>query len=283
MIWVQLYCGEQLLSGNSSNDNLHLKPETRVMATCHVRGQRSWARVRTCSGRQEFWPVKKPVAQQDKKEKERKWAGGKGESRHGGKGQLQELILEAAGIFLHKRLEKICRQSTFIYNSTHPSVLASLPPSIHPSTHPPIHPSTYLSLHLSIYPLIHAFIHLPTHPSIYPPPTHLSTHLPTHLSIIYLSIHPSIHLSTYLSIHSSTYPSTYLSIHHLSIHPSIHPPIHPIIHPSIHPSIHPPIYQLIHLYWLVLCQLDTGWSYHRERSFNWEMPPWDPVARHFLN
>jgi hypothetical protein len=24
------------------------------------------------------------------------------------------------------------------------------------------------------------------------------------------------------------------------------------------------------LYWLVLCQLDTGWSYHRERSFSWE-------------
>jgi hypothetical protein len=24
------------------------------------------------------------------------------------------------------------------------------------------------------------------------------------------------------------------------------------------------------VYWLVLCQLDTGWSYHRERSFSWE-------------
>jgi hypothetical protein len=23
------------------------------------------------------------------------------------------------------------------------------------------------------------------------------------------------------------------------------------------------------LYWLVLCQLDTGWSYHRERSLSW--------------
>jgi hypothetical protein len=23
------------------------------------------------------------------------------------------------------------------------------------------------------------------------------------------------------------------------------------------------------VYWLVLCQLDAGWSYHRERSFNW--------------
>jgi hypothetical protein len=23
------------------------------------------------------------------------------------------------------------------------------------------------------------------------------------------------------------------------------------------------------LYWLVLCQLDTVWSYHRERSFSW--------------
>jgi hypothetical protein len=22
-------------------------------------------------------------------------------------------------------------------------------------------------------------------------------------------------------------------------------------------------------YWLVLCQLDTSWSYHRERSFSW--------------
>jgi hypothetical protein len=24
-----------------------------------------------------------------------------------------------------------------------------------------------------------------------------------------------------------------------------------------------------HIYWIVLCQLDTGWSYHRERSFSW--------------
>jgi hypothetical protein len=23
------------------------------------------------------------------------------------------------------------------------------------------------------------------------------------------------------------------------------------------------------LYWLILCQLDTGWSYHTERSFSW--------------
>jgi hypothetical protein len=23
------------------------------------------------------------------------------------------------------------------------------------------------------------------------------------------------------------------------------------------------------VYWLVLCQLDTSWSYHRERSFSW--------------
>ena len=23
------------------------------------------------------------------------------------------------------------------------------------------------------------------------------------------------------------------------------------------------------LYWLVLCQLDTGWSYHREGNFSW--------------
>jgi hypothetical protein len=23
------------------------------------------------------------------------------------------------------------------------------------------------------------------------------------------------------------------------------------------------------VYWLVLCQLDTGWNYHRERSFSW--------------
>jgi hypothetical protein len=26
------------------------------------------------------------------------------------------------------------------------------------------------------------------------------------------------------------------------------------------------------LYWLVLCQLDTGWSYHQERSFSWGSP-----------
>ena len=37
------------------------------------------------------------------------------------------------------------------------------------------------------------------------------------------------------------------------------------------------------LYWLVLCQLDTSWSYHRERSFSCEMSPWDPALRHFLN
>jgi hypothetical protein len=24
-----------------------------------------------------------------------------------------------------------------------------------------------------------------------------------------------------------------------------------------------------YVYWLVLCHLDTGWSYHRERSFSW--------------
>jgi hypothetical protein len=23
------------------------------------------------------------------------------------------------------------------------------------------------------------------------------------------------------------------------------------------------------MYWLVLCQLDTGWSYHRKRNFSW--------------
>ena len=23
------------------------------------------------------------------------------------------------------------------------------------------------------------------------------------------------------------------------------------------------------LYWLVLCQLDTSWSYHREKKFSW--------------
>ena len=27
------------------------------------------------------------------------------------------------------------------------------------------------------------------------------------------------------------------------------------------------------VYWLVLCQLDTGWSYHRESCFSWKMPP----------
>jgi hypothetical protein len=26
---------------------------------------------------------------------------------------------------------------------------------------------------------------------------------------------------------------------------------------------------IYYMYWLVLCQLDTGWSYHRERSFSW--------------
>jgi hypothetical protein len=29
-----------------------------------------------------------------------------------------------------------------------------------------------------------------------------------------------------------------------------------------------------------VCQLDTGWSYHRERSFRWGK---DPAVRHFLN
>ena len=27
--------------------------------------------------------------------------------------------------------------------------------------------------------------------------------------------------------------------------------------------------QWISVYWLALCQLDTGWSYHRKRSFSW--------------
>jgi hypothetical protein len=27
------------------------------------------------------------------------------------------------------------------------------------------------------------------------------------------------------------------------------------------------VYSLV--YWLVLCQLDTGWRYHGERSFSW--------------
>jgi hypothetical protein len=27
--------------------------------------------------------------------------------------------------------------------------------------------------------------------------------------------------------------------------------------------------QFMRLYWLVLCQLDTSWSYHRERSLSW--------------
>jgi hypothetical protein len=29
------------------------------------------------------------------------------------------------------------------------------------------------------------------------------------------------------------------------------------------------IYNAYIFYWLVLCQLDTGWSYQRERSFSW--------------
>jgi hypothetical protein len=28
-------------------------------------------------------------------------------------------------------------------------------------------------------------------------------------------------------------------------------------------------FNVTHVFWLVLCQLDTGWSYHRERSFSW--------------
>jgi hypothetical protein len=33
------------------------------------------------------------------------------------------------------------------------------------------------------------------------------------------------------------------------------------------------------LYWLVLCQLDTGWSYHRERNFSGGSASTDPVVR----
>jgi hypothetical protein len=36
------------------------------------------------------------------------------------------------------------------------------------------------------------------------------------------------------------------------------------------------------LYWLVLCELDTSWSYHKGASVG-EMPPRDPAVRHFLN
>jgi hypothetical protein len=39
----------------------------------------------------------------------------------------------------------------------------------------------------------------------------------------------------------------------------------------------------IQVYWLVLCKLDTSWSYHRERASVGEVPPWDPTVRHFLN
>jgi hypothetical protein len=32
-----------------------------------------------------------------------------------------------------------------------------------------------------------------------------------------------------------------------------------------------------------VCQLDTSWSYHRERASVGEMPPCDPAVRHFLS
>ena len=31
-----------------------------------------------------------------------------------------------------------------------------------------------------------------------------------------------------------------------------------------------------------VCLLDRDWSYHRERSFSWEVPPGDPSVGHFL-
>jgi hypothetical protein len=36
-------------------------------------------------------------------------------------------------------------------------------------------------------------------------------------------------------------------------------------------GLYPALYTIfgLEVYWLVLCQLDTGWSYHRKRSFSW--------------
>jgi hypothetical protein len=35
------------------------------------------------------------------------------------------------------------------------------------------------------------------------------------------------------------------------------------------------------MYWLVLCQLDTSWSYHRERSFSWGNASMRPNCKAF--
>ena len=32
-----------------------------------------------------------------------------------------------------------------------------------------------------------------------------------------------------------------------------------------------------------VCQLDTGWSYHKNGASVGEVPPGDPAVRHFLN
>jgi hypothetical protein len=34
-------------------------------------------------------------------------------------------------------------------------------------------------------------------------------------------------------------------------------------------EIHQPTYESYFPHWLILCEVDTGWSYHRERSFSW--------------
>jgi hypothetical protein len=66
-------------------------------------------------------------------------------------------------------------------------------------------------------------------------------------------------------------------------HPSVDDLIHKWRRPSPQPKAplgrvaltEPILMPLLHhccqhgVYWLVLCQLDTGWSYHRERSFSW--------------
>jgi hypothetical protein len=43
-----------------------------------------------------------------------------------------------------------------------------------------------------------------------------------------------------------------------------------------------PVKNVQHLYWLVLCQLDTAGVIEKGASVE-EMPPWDPTVRHFLN
>jgi hypothetical protein len=37
------------------------------------------------------------------------------------------------------------------------------------------------------------------------------------------------------------------------------------------------------LYWLILCQLDTSWSYHRERSFGWGKASMRSSCKAFFN